>query len=165
MAEEKRGRGRPSLYTEELGLAICRQIAAGKSLRAICEAEGMPDESTVRAWAIEDVGGFYPHYARAREIQAEKWADEIIEISDDSSGDIGTDEDGNEIVNHDVVQRSRLRVDTRKWVLSKVLPKKYGESTTIKGDKDNPLTVQALATALDASMQRRLTHKPSDEDA
>lgn len=157
---EGKTRGRPSSYTEAMGMNICMQLASGKSLREICRSEGMPDESTVRGWAMDNVGGFHPHYARAREIQAERWAEEIITISDDMHGDIkGEDENGDPIANHEFIARAKLRVDTRKWVLSKILPKKYGESTTIKGDKDNPLTVQALSSALDDRVKHRIEHK------
>ena len=66
-------------------------------------------------------------YTRAREVQAEIMAEEIIAIADDSAGDITIDEDGREIVNHEAIQRSRLRVDARKWVAAKLLPRKYGD--------------------------------------
>ncbi|MRT15312.1 hypothetical protein GJV07_24145 [Enterobacteriaceae bacterium RIT711] len=66
-------------------------------------------------------------YARAREVQAEILAEEIIEIADDSSGDVIVDEDGHEQTNHERVARSRLRVDARKWYASKLAPKRYGD--------------------------------------
>ncbi|AGG31951.1 hypothetical protein MU9_2906 [Morganella morganii subsp. morganii KT] len=66
-------------------------------------------------------------YARAREIQAELLAEEIIEIADDSSGDVIVDDDGKEQTNHERVARSRLRVDARKWYASKLAPKRYGD--------------------------------------
>lgn len=63
-------------------------------------------------------------------------ADEIIEISDDSSGDVIVDDEGNTRTDAERVARSRLRVDTRKWMLSKMLPKIYGDKieTTHKGE-------------------------------
>lgn len=158
-------RGRPSSYTDEIAQEICSRLGAGESLKAICKDEHMPDESTVRMWAIEDRHGFYPRYAHAREVQAERWADEIITIADAAERDVKDyDENGNPIVDHEVVARAKLRVDTRKWVLSKILPKKYGESTTIKGDKDNPLTIQALAIALDERVKHRIDHKEGDNE-
>ena len=66
-------------------------------------------------------------YARAREEQAETYADEIVAIADDGRNDTYIDENGNERVNQDVVARSRLRVEARKWVASKLKPKKYGD--------------------------------------
>lgn len=121
-------RGRPSVYTAKLAGKICRRLAAGESLRAICRDDGMPDESTVRGWALDNVEGFFPQYARAREIAYHGLADEVLEIADDGRNDTYVDEDGTRKVDHDCVARSRLRVDARKWMLSKVLPKIYGDA-------------------------------------
>lgn len=120
-------RGRPSTYTPEIAAAICERLATGDSLRKICRDDGMPAEATVRQWAIENREGFYAQYVRARDLGLDAMADEILDISDDNSRDVAVDEDGNEVINHDVVNRARLRVDTRKWYLSKLAPKKYGD--------------------------------------
>lgn len=128
--------GRPSLYTPELAAEICRRLAAGESLRAICRDDGMPDESTVRGWATENTAGFFPQYARAREIQAERWADEILDIADDGSNDWMERQRGEDdtaiVLNHEAIQRSSIRIDTRKWLLARVLPKKYGAKVEIE---------------------------------
>jgi len=118
--------GRPSIYSQELAMEICRQLAEGKSLRKICKAEEMPNASTVHSWVLSN-DDFSKQYARAREMQAEHYLDEIIEIADDGSNDTYAGEDGVERFNADVVQRSKLRVDTRKWVMSKLAPKKYSD--------------------------------------
>lgn len=146
------GQGRPTAYTSEIAETICNRLAAGESLRAICETEGMPDESTVRAWAIENREGFSPHYARAREVQFERWADEILEIADDGSRDTVVNADGVEIVNHDHINRSRLRVDTRKWLLSKLLPKKFGDKVQNEhvGEGGGPITFSWASSASEA---------------
>src|SRR4051812_2164281 len=60
--------GRPSTYTAELAATICARLATGETLRAVCRDDGMPSESTVRTWALDDREGFSAHYARAREI-------------------------------------------------------------------------------------------------
>lgn len=138
-AKKTAKRGRPTVYTKPIAHEICARMAKGDSLREICRTDGMPDESTIRAWAVDDREGFYPQYARARQIRALHWADDILAISDDGSGDTWTDDDGNERVNHDHIQRSKLRVDTRKWLLSKVLPKIYGDKLEISGDPTNPV--------------------------
>lgn len=85
-------------------------------------------------------------YAQAREARADKMAEEIIAISDDSSRDTIIDDDGNERTNQEVVARSRLRVDSRKWLASKMLPKKYGDKQDINhgGQADNPITAFLL---------------------
>lgn len=68
-------------------------------------------------------------YARAREAQADKFAEDIISIADDGARDTYIDENGNTRTDQDVIARSRLRVDARKWLASKMAPKKYGERT------------------------------------
>jgi hypothetical protein len=120
--------GRPSAYTKALGDSICSQIADGKSLRAICAKTGMPSKSMVLRWLdAESAQQFRDQYARAREAQADLLAEEMLEIADDSSLDVLTDKDGNERPNTEFVTRSRLRVDTRKWLASKMAPKRYGD--------------------------------------
>jgi hypothetical protein len=75
----------------------------------------------------------------AREEQADKLFREIIEIADDASGDYVTTSDGKTIVDHENVQRSRLRVDARKWAAARLAPKKYGDhiSHDVKGPGAN----------------------------
>ena len=91
------------------------------------------------AAAIGDVfqHGCYAQYARAREALAEHWADEILEIADDATNDwMGRQRrDGvTEIVlNRDHVERSKQRIDARKWLLSKALPKVYGDRQSVEG--------------------------------
>lgn len=121
--------GRPSSFTQEMADLICERIGSGESLRAICRDAEMPAQSTVFKWLV-DFKSFSEQYARAREAQTEALAEEILEIADDGRNDTYTDEDGNERTNHDVVARSRLRVDSRKWLMSKLAPKKYGEKIT-----------------------------------
>lgn len=129
--------GRPSIYTEELAFKICSRLAEGLSLRVICLDEDMPNASTVHEWVLTDREGFAKQYARAREIQAENMFDEILEIADDGENDYMTITKGNETYNvedREVTNRSRLRVDSRKWYLSKVLPKKFGDKVDVTSD-------------------------------
>lgn len=122
-----RKRGRPSVFTQRLADTICERITLGESLRAICQDQGFPSLKTVMRWL--NGPGYEPfrqQYARARELQAEVLFDQILEIADDSSKDTVQGEHG-PIINAEVVTRSRLRIDTRKWWLAKVLPKKYGD--------------------------------------
>ena len=113
---------------------ICRRIAEGQSLRSICRDKDMPDKSSVLR-AVGKDERFRELYAAAREIQAEGYADEIIEIADESR--IGKKSkklaDGNiEVTTGDMVERSKLQVDARKWLLSKLLPKKYGDRVEVE---------------------------------
>lgn len=110
-------RARP-VYTPELAHEICRRLTEGETLKVLCRAKGMPAESTVRLWVLDDVEGFAALYARARLVGYHTMADDLIEIADST----GTDPAA--------VNRDRLRVDTRKWLLSKALPKIYGDKLT-----------------------------------
>lgn len=127
--------GRPSDFTQETADTICKRLAGGESLRAICAEDGLPDKSTVFRW-LEANETFRDQYARAREAQADYYAEEIIQISDDGTNDWmerrseaekGKGIDSGWVLNGEHVQRSRLRVDARKWFASKVAPKKYGD--------------------------------------
>lgn len=129
--------GRPSKYTKELANEICLRISHGESLNQICRDEHMPWKSTIMDWLLDErKKEFYDQYAKAREMQAEYMFDEILDIADDGSNDWMEIETKSgrkiEVVNQEVLNRSRLRVDTRKWYLSKVLPKKYGDKTQVE---------------------------------
>jgi hypothetical protein len=122
--------GRPADYTPEVGDYICEQLAKGKSLNSICKAPDMPDDSTVYRWLLathnKDLDTFRDNYALAREIQYQRMADELMDIADDGVNDyvLSNSEEGDLCrVNPEAIGRSRLRVDTRKWFMSKVLPK------------------------------------------
>jgi hypothetical protein len=135
-------KGRPTDYTPELGAEICSRLSEGATLRAVCKADDMPAESTVRKWAMQDRDGFRAQYAGAREIGYQSMADELIEIADESAGDTISDpETGSPRMDAEFVARSRLKVDTRKWLLSKALPKVYGDKVALTGADDGPLQV------------------------
>lgn len=117
--------GRPTDYNEEIAKTICERLSDGESLRAICLADDMPNKGTVFVW-LSKHKEFADQYAKAREVQAERMAEEILEIADDGRNDTYETENGVG-TNHDVIARSRLRVDARKWLASKMFPKKYGD--------------------------------------
>jgi hypothetical protein len=127
--------GRPTKYDDELSYKICEIIStSNKSLRTICSEDGMPAVSTILKW-ITEIPEFSIRYARAKEEQADFLAEEIIEIADDSSQDLERIDDyGNRIENKEFVNRSRLRVDARKWVASKLKPKRYGDKIEHSGE-------------------------------
>ncbi|ELY4865855.1 DNA packaging protein [Cronobacter sakazakii] len=131
MATEEKKIGRPSDYTEELAEIICLRLAEGESLRSVCRDEGMPSKQAVLRWLARNES-FRAQYVRAKEEGAEAIAEELFDIADDGSNDWmeKLDKDGEAIgyqLNGEHVQRSKLRIDTRKWYLSKILPKKYGD--------------------------------------
>lgn len=125
-------------------MQICALIAEGMSLRQIGALEGMPDKVTILRW-LGKHEEFCTQYARAREMQMEHYADEILEIADDGTNDWMTRHLGNgetvEVPNNEHINRSRLRVDSRKWLMSKLAPKKYGDKLTqeITGKDGTPL--------------------------
>lgn len=138
---------RPSKFTQAIADAICTRLMEGESLRAICQDQKMPGQRTVYQW-LNDKSEFQQQYARAREVQADRLAEEILEIADDGSRDTYKDDEGNICTDHEVVARSRLRVDSRKWLASKMAPKKYGDRLTqeIGGIGGGPIeTVQMTA--------------------
>ena len=131
----KRRRGRPPSYSAEIADEICRRLSEGGTVRATCRDMGIP-VGTVLGWVRDDREGFSEQYARARELGYEVMADEIIDIADRGSGDW---------------QRDRLRVDARKWLLAKALPRRYGDRVTLAGDADAPLGVVMLPEVRDGA--------------
>ncbi len=139
----RRGRGRPTRYTPEVAADICTRLAEGESLRSICDDAAIPARSTVLGWLFDgEHEEFIDLYACASEAQAEGRADEIVDIADDVSSDFTKDKDGKAVVDHENIQRSRLRVDARKWIAAKLLPKRYGDKLQHTGDGGGPIRVR-----------------------
>jgi len=129
-------RGRPPIFTDEIKARvqahICEQIANGRSLNSILKNdEGMPSWPTVTGWIIND-DDFAANYTRAREAQADCYADEIADIAD-------TEPDYN---------RARVRIDARKWAAGKLKPKIYGDRLQLDGDLNVTLTDQQIESRL-----------------
>lgn len=121
------GKGRPTKYTAAIAEKICERLAMGETLRSICRDEDFPHEATVRAWALDDYQGFYTQYSRARQIGLDCMADEVLHIADTPKDGVVkiTRPTGEEIRTGDMTEHRRLQVDTRKWYLSKLAPKRY----------------------------------------
>lgn len=131
--------GRPTLYNEELADLICMRVQTNSiGLPRLCKKyPELPSYDTINTWRV-----IYPEfsvkYAQAKLKQAELLAEEILEIADDASGDGTVDENGEEKFNSEFVARSRLRIDTRKWLAAKLLPRTYGKAAEeVKTDKDS----------------------------
>jgi len=138
MDEQKNKGGRPSDYTPEIADAICARLANGDSLRTICRDDDMPSVVTVFAW-IRKHEEFLKQYTRAKEESSDALVEEMMDISDDGKNDwMEIRDKDDEIVgwrvNGEAVQRSKLRIDTRKWVASKLKPKKYGDKMDLTSD-------------------------------
>ena len=135
MSEDKNKVGRPSDYSKELAIKICEKLADGWPLTQIVKMDGMPCLATIYLWFTQpEKKEFLDMYVRAREDQADTLADEIISIADDSENDnMIIKKDGKETVVEDKewVNRSKLRVDARKWVASKLKPRKYADKIDI----------------------------------
>lgn len=118
MSDTKRKLGRPTDYTKDMADKICEKIANGRSLRSICAEDGMPPMKTIYRW-LEANEEFRHQYARAREKQADYFAEEIIEIADSAEAESAA------------VSKAKLQIDARKWAASKIAPKKYGNKQEI----------------------------------
>jgi len=123
------GAGRPTSYTPEIAVKICTEIAQGQPLTKICSREDMPAISAVYTWLLKHPE-FADMYTRAREDQADTYADQIIEIADSSEGGKIAD-----------VQSAALRVDARKWIAAKLKPRKYIDSKALVGADSGPLQI------------------------
>jgi hypothetical protein len=109
----KRPPGRPTSYTEEKSAQICRRITEGETLRSVCRDTKMPDVHTVLKW-LNKFPDFLQRYSLARDAQADSFADTLVDIAwDDKEADA----------------RSRLKIDTLKWLMARMAPRKYGDKT------------------------------------
>lgn len=130
--------GRPTIFTKELADKICEELANGVSLRSVCQQKDMPCSATVFNW-MRTNKEFLEQYARAKQESSDAMAEEILDIADDGTNDWMQRKIGGEwtdVPNNEVLQRSRLRVDTRKWLMSKMKPKRYGDKMDVtSGDK------------------------------
>lgn len=113
--------GRPSTYTEKMGNLICDKLTEGISLRKLCMQKEFPAASTVYVW-LDRFPEFAEKYARAREAATEDMLEDLLQIADDDKLDPND---------------KRVRIDTRKWVMGRLKPKKYGDKQTVDvGNKD-----------------------------
>lgn len=125
--------GRPSGYSPQIAAKICEVISTSSvGLHTICKESGMPAVSSIMKW-LKEHEEFSEQYARARELQADFMAGEILQIADDGSKDIVHTELG-DYTNHEAINRSRLRVDARKWLASKLAPKVYGDKLDLTSE-------------------------------
>lgn len=154
-------------FNQEIANRICERIADGESLRTICESPNLVSRETVYRWLREGVKegsapelqAFCDQYARARDDQSDTHVDDIIQIADDASDDIGfmvmEDKDGEgaqAFIKHNVINRAKLRIEARKWVASKQKPKKYGERIEHTGKNGGPIQTTVAVSAEEAKI-------------
>lgn len=166
--------GRPTTYNEDIANKICERISEGESLRSICREEDMPAKATVFTW-LNKHKEFSDQYTRAKEEQAEVLADDIVNISDEVGQPLIIEGsavliDGKPvmIVDAAAVNHARLRVDARKWVASKLKPKKYGDKIEVGGPNGGAIPVQhsgSVTLTPDEAYLRMLTDPLSDDSA
>ena len=142
--------GRPALYSPELGQELCDRISQGNSLRKVCDADDMPAWTTVFKWLRID-NTFAQQYAQARELWADAEFDRMMEIADTvrEGQKVKTLPDGTkEVTTGDMVDRAKLQVDTRKWALARMMPRKYGDRMTQEltgaGGKELVVTIRSV---------------------
>lgn len=146
--------GRPSEYSKQIAEAICTLLMEGETLRQIAAREGYPHKATIIRWLARHQE-FRTMYAEARDVQADVMADDIMEISDNALNDwMERERQSGEVdivLNDEAIQRSRLRIDTRKWLMAKMAPKKYGDRVALTGPGGGPLQHehQAVGAILD----------------
>ena len=150
---------RPSDYTPELASEICAKLAEGQSLRTVCKEESMPCTSSVFNW-FRKHPEFLEQYTRAKEESADAMAEEVLDIADDATNDWMSKNAGDDVAfsfNGEHVQRSRLRIETRKWLMAKMKPKKYGEKVMqeITGKDGGAIKVEEQPVS-DRDLARRI---------
>jgi hypothetical protein len=138
--------GRKSTYTRAIADEICHRMSLGETLSQVCRSENMPPKGTVLEWVKDDRHGFSDRYARAREAMLEHWADEIIDIADDSTRDwIARKAKSGEtliVLDREHIERSKLRIDVRKWLLARLKPRTYGDRVTHSGEAESPVQLE-----------------------
>ncbi len=127
--------GRPSKYSKKIADEICESLMEGESLRSVSARKGFPDKSTIFRW-LAKYSEFCDQYEKAKWIGADYLFEELLEIADDSRNDYieveGKNGEVKTILNRQNIVRAKLRIDTRKWTLSKLIPKKYGNRLVAK---------------------------------
>jgi hypothetical protein len=143
--QKRAQKSRPVAFTEELFIKLLDRLAQGETLVAICADQTMPTRQSLFQKLYKDENARELYYA-AREMQMEAMAEEILELSDNAENDWSTDDRGRRVANNDVLQRARLKVDTRKFIMAKMAPRRFGEKnfTEVSGDPNKPLTLTVV---------------------
>lgn len=154
--------GRPTTFAQKVADEVCARLMDGESLRMICEDEQMPGQRTVYQWLMHN-DAFAQQYARAREVQADTLADEVLVLADRSRMGHKTTIKANgdtETVEGDMVERTRLQIDARKWLAGKLAPKKYSEKlmNVHTGEDGGPVQVETTVKTDYASLRKSLSN-------
>ena len=155
--------GNGPVYSEELAEEICDRLATGESLFAICQDAHMPSEKAVRLWVETRPDTFAPMYTRAREFGYESIAEAILSLGTDKAACSGPDG----YIDNGEVQRLRMLSENRKWLLSKMQPKRYGDKVTqeITGEDGGALITRIELVPVAAKTRPVIEHDASREQA
>lgn len=161
--------GRPTKYTPELCEGICALMAEGRSLRSICIMDNMPAISTVMRWLTDaDKADFQEQYQRAYDQRALAIFEEMLDIADDGSNDWMERETRSgtiTVLDHEHVQRSKLRLDARYWMLQRMAPKRFGDKMQIDSKVDITKHYSDDDKAiLDRMVEKRLADKTRNKE-
>jgi hypothetical protein len=128
---EYRGMGRPTKFTPDKQKELLQLIATTPvGTNTLCSRIGIRPDAF---WSLfHKNADFRDKYAKAKELQADAMFDQIVQIADDGENDTYFDDKGNVKKDWDIVQRSQLRIDTRKWILARMNPKKYGDKASLE---------------------------------
>jgi len=143
--------GAPSKYTEEIGIEICALLAAGMPVTKIVQLNHMPSQQTVYTW-LRKHPEFLEMYEIARQDLAHTMANQIQEIIDEKPLQV-VDDQGNIKYDSGSIADKRLRMDGRKWLAAKYLPRVYGERTVVAGDAENPVAHKVSFEAFDTLIE------------
>ena len=150
-AEIINGMGRPTIYTPELANEVLARLTMGQSLRTVCRNDHLPAIQTVYNW-MSSRPEFMERYTQAKKEAADMMAEDIMDISDDAQNDYMEVTYGDQSMlrlNSENIQRSRLRVETRKWLMAKLQPTKYGDKLDVTSN-GRALPTPLLAGLVDA---------------
>lgn len=163
MATSKTGKkiGRPTQYTDILVDEICGRLACGEPMAKIVQSAHMPDSVTIYRW-LREKPAFQQRYADARRDGAHCLADQIQDIVDTEPLAV-FDEAGNKRYDSGSVAHNRLRMDARKWLAAKYLPKVYGDRTVVAGDEDAPLAVEVSFGVFDEVLKNMALTRAAGE--
>ncbi len=157
--------GRPKVLTEAHYEAVLEDLESGLSLREVCKRRGSPDVKTILKRVVKEPEGFGDRYARARHVQLLQMEEQLLQLADGK----GASESDPKLANA-AVQRARLQVDTRKWLMSKMRPDRYGDRVALTGDSNgspirlsNADAAREVALLLATAAARRVLAERADQ--
>lgn len=129
--------------------AACERVSNGEAIRNVLKDDNMPGTEAFFNWIKEDESKS-KQYACACALRADAIFDEMLDIADAYEKDVSKDKDGIEQVNYNIINRDRLRNDTRKFIVARLNPKKYGDTTRHKhsGDEDDDTPIKIIGTII-----------------